>query len=78
MSKHKARAYSAFFFYLAKSIISLKAEAAVEKIAILCLLMTNKECIGDMALQVILGKSDLMRVYNVKARKCLLFFKSRF
>lgn len=34
-------------------------EEAVERIAVLCLLMTDKECIGDMALKGILGKVTL-------------------
>ena len=51
MSSCKDRASDAFFSHIASSVISLKVEEAVEGIIILYLLMTNKECIDDIALK---------------------------
>lgn len=36
--------------------------------------MTNKEYIGGTALKGILGKGDLTRVYNIKARQFWVSF----
>lgn len=50
----------------------------MKRIAQLFLLRTNKEYIDDMTLKGFLGKGDLFRVYDVKARQFWVsFLKSR-